>query len=178
MIPTVESLARAVREAHAGGAWHGPSLAEALARFDARAAAARPIAGAHSAWELALHTTGWTREVARRLRPGAVAGEPEGGDWPPAPSGADATDDAWARVRADADRALDECLAAIAEHLAGAPERLDAPVPRPDDATLSDAALGTRHSYGDTLVGLAAHVAYHAGQIVLLRRALDAASTR
>jgi hypothetical protein len=70
----------------------------------------------------------------------------------------------------------DECLAAIAEHLAHAPTRLEAAVPRPENSALSDAALGTRHSYGDTLVGLAAHLAYHAGQLVLLRRALDAAA--
>ncbi|HZF67472.1 MAG TPA: DinB family protein [Gemmatirosa sp.] len=168
------ALARAVREAHAGDAWHGPALAEALAGFDAASAAARPIAGAHSAWELALHATAWTREVARRLRPDVLAGEPEAGDWPPAPEGAAADEAAWARTRADADRALDECLAAIAEHLAGAPHRLDAIVPRADgaDAALSDAALGTRHTYGDMLAGLAAHLAYHAGQLVLLRRAL------
>jgi hypothetical protein len=140
------ALARAVREAHAGDAWHGPAFAEALARFDAASAAARPIAGAHTAWEIALHATAWTREVARRLRPGAVAGEPEAGDWPPTPAGAAADEAAWAHARGDADRALDECLA--------------------------DAALGTRHSYGDMLAGLAAHLAYHAGQLVLLRRAL------
>jgi hypothetical protein len=113
--------------------------------------------------------------VARRLAPGATAGEPAGGDWPAAPAAEAATDAAWTRVRADADRALAECLAAITEHLEGDPGRLHAAVPRPDDSPLSDAALGTRHSYGDTLVGLAAHLAYHAGQLVVLRQALDAA---
>jgi hypothetical protein len=31
--------------------------------------------------EIVLYMTGWTREVARRLRDG-IAREPEAGDWP------------------------------------------------------------------------------------------------
>lgn len=168
-------LLRAVREAHAGGAWHGPALAEALALFDADDAAARPIPGAHTAWEIALHAAAWTGEVARRLAPGAVAGLPAPGDWPPMPDVRDAA--AWSAARATADAALDACLAAAAAHLAD-PARLDHAVPRPadeapDGATPSD-ALGARHDVAGTLAGLAAHLAYHAGQLTLLRRAVDA----
>ncbi|HEY7818948.1 MAG TPA: DinB family protein, partial [Vicinamibacteria bacterium] len=51
------------RQAMDGQPWHGPSLAIVLQGVDARTAAARPIDGAHSIWEITLHLTGWTREV-------------------------------------------------------------------------------------------------------------------
>ena len=38
-----------------GGAWHGPSVLEVLEGVTAAQAAAHPIAGAHSIWELVLH---------------------------------------------------------------------------------------------------------------------------
>lgn len=57
----------------------------------AEQASRRPIARAHSIWEIVLHMTRWQREIIRRLRT-RVAREPEDGDWP-APPGP--TDDAW-----------------------------------------------------------------------------------
>jgi len=46
-----EQLERALE----GEAWHGPSLLEVLEGVSAHQAAAHPIAGAHSIWELVLH---------------------------------------------------------------------------------------------------------------------------
>ena len=51
----LKRLEEQLRRAHEGEAWHGPSLLEALAGVSAEQAAARPIAGAHSIWELVLH---------------------------------------------------------------------------------------------------------------------------
>jgi len=154
-------LARAVRRSFDGGAWHGPALSDALAGVDARAAAARPVPAAHSIWELTHHVTAWTREVARRLA-GAPPRMPVEGDWP---GEADGTDESWARVRADLVAARDALLAALDEFPA---ERLD---DRVDDA--GDAALGALATFGQMIVGLAEHNAYHGGQIVLLRRIVD-----
>jgi len=47
-----EQLGRALE----GEAWHGPSVLETLEGVSAEQAAAHPIAGAHSIWELVLHT--------------------------------------------------------------------------------------------------------------------------
>jgi hypothetical protein len=76
--PTPEhgALATDLERAVSGQPWHGPSLAMLLEGVTARDAAAHPIAGAHSIWELALHLTAWTDEVARRLG-GAAPSEPE-----------------------------------------------------------------------------------------------------
>jgi len=54
-------------------------------------AAAHPIAGAHSIWELVLHVTAWTRVVACRLA-GENADKPEEGDFPEV---LEATAEAW-----------------------------------------------------------------------------------
>jgi len=43
-----ERLSGNLQRAFAGDAWYGPSLTEILDGVDARAAAARPLPGAHS----------------------------------------------------------------------------------------------------------------------------------
>jgi uncharacterized damage-inducible protein DinB len=150
-----------LRRSYEGGAWHGPSLAEALAGIDARAALARPIAGAHTIWELTHHLMAWTREVTRRLETGRAA-MPAEGDWPEVPSESEpaALDGAWSRLRASLDEARDALLATLGTF---PPERLDVPV----------AAIGEPVTYGQMLIALAEHNAYHGGQAMLLRRALD-----
>jgi hypothetical protein len=48
-------IAQQLENAFSGGAWHGPALLELLADVDATTAAAHPVPGAHSIWELVLH---------------------------------------------------------------------------------------------------------------------------
>ena len=78
-----EQLGRALE----GKAWHGPSVLEALEGVSAEQAAAHPIAGAHSIWELVLHLCGTYGLVLRRLG-GDVRQLTASEDWPavPAPS--------------------------------------------------------------------------------------------
>ena len=45
-------LADEVRSALTGPAWHGPSLEENLAGLTPEQAAARPVRGAHSIWQI------------------------------------------------------------------------------------------------------------------------------
>jgi uncharacterized damage-inducible protein DinB len=52
-------LADQIRRAFDGEAWHGDSMLELLANVDAKMAAAHPIKGAHSIWELLLHSAAW-----------------------------------------------------------------------------------------------------------------------
>jgi hypothetical protein len=63
----VERIQDQLERAFTAEAWHGPSLLELLADVDAAKAAARPIAGAHSIWELVLHIAAWDKAVASRL---------------------------------------------------------------------------------------------------------------
>src|SRR5215210_9416217 len=75
-----EQLGRAL----GGEAWHGPSVLEALEGISAEQAAAHPIAGAHSIWELVLHLCGTYGLVLRRI---GGDGRPlaESEDWPSVP---------------------------------------------------------------------------------------------
>ena len=56
-----------LRRALEGEAWHGPSVLETLEGVSAEQAAAHPLAGAHSIWELVLHLSGDYSLVLRRL---------------------------------------------------------------------------------------------------------------
>ena len=153
------AIADELRRSIGGDAWHGSSLLVTLRGVDARLASARPIAAAHTIWEIALHAAGWMREVARRLDGGAPD-EPPGGDWPAGGTG----DAAWRAALAGIQAAGDELLAALARFPA---DRLDDPV-----GAVRDPALGAGVSYRVTLHGVAQHNAYHGGQISLLRRAV------
>jgi uncharacterized damage-inducible protein DinB len=149
-----------LRATHAGEPWYGSSRATILAGLTPADAAARPIAGAHSIWELVLHMTAWTREVTRRIG-GAAAAEPAEGDWPPV---RETTGAAWRAALDALDRASAELLAATE---ALPPERWGARV-----GDQRDPPLGTGVTIGETIVGIAQHDAYHSAQLSLLRRAL------
>jgi hypothetical protein len=64
----VELLADQIGRAFRGESWHGPSVLEVLAGVSAEDAAAHPIAGAHSIWEIVLHLIAGYTLVLRRLR--------------------------------------------------------------------------------------------------------------
>ena len=146
-----------LRRLHAGDAWHGPSVKASLAGVDRHSAAARPIAGAHTIWEIALHITAWRDEVRERIggkRPGA----PNQGDWQQV---TDTSEAAWKAALAALDRSY--------QALSGAVRELsDADLDRPigtDDNPSGGSTVGL------TVHGIAQHDAYHAGQISLLRKA-------
>ncbi len=153
-------LSEQVRLAHDGPAWHGAALAENLEAITAEQAASRPLADAHSIWEIVLHLTAWTREVTRRLE-GGEPGPPVEGDWPAV---GQVSEQAWARART----ALDEAHAA----LTAAAERFPEARWRDRVGGERDAPLGTGVSYAAMVTGLLQHDAYHGGQVGLLRKAL------
>lgn len=160
-IDSIRFLRGELRRSLHGPAWHGPALLEALADVTASEAFARPLPGAHSIAEIALHSAGWLGEVTRRLR-GSAPAMPADGDWPEPGS---ATAKSWraivARVRT-AGETLDVALA-------------DFPEARLLDVVgggAHDAPLGSGVRYAVMLSGAVQHNVYHAGQIVLLSRAL------
>ena len=148
----LDRICEQMKRAYEGGAWHGPSVGEALSGVAARRAAARPIAGAHSIWELALHIAAWKHAAALRLT-GRPVTEPPEGDWP----AARATDEAaWEDVQAILDQRYRELMDAVR---AFDDSHLDAPL-----------ADGFSSAYV-TLHGVIQHDLYHAGQISLLKKA-------
>jgi uncharacterized damage-inducible protein DinB len=153
-----ERLREELRRSLEGDAWHGAPLQQVLADVDAARAAAKPIPGAHSIWELVVHVTAWVREVARRCD-GGVPWIPPEADWPVV---SDTSQAAWRVVMDDLRRAHVELDAALSRF---PDERLDEIV-----GGERDAPLGVGVSWQVLLHGVAQHNAYHAGQMALLKK--------
>ena len=152
MAAEIARIAEQLRRAVEGGAWHGPSVLETLAGVDARAAAAYPIKGAHSIWEILNHITAWTHAIVRRLNGEAV--ELQGADdWPPV---TDAGEACWQTAIASFRAAQQELLAKLK---AMSNDELGMPVP------------GKNYSTSFMLHGIIQHHLYHAGQMAILKKA-------
>ena len=156
-------LADKVKRVHQGGAWHGPSVKEALDGVTATMASSRVLPSAHTIHALTHHISAWAGEVLQRLQ-GRAPQMPDEGDFP---ARVDSLDElAWTRTVAHLDAVHARLIEAI---LALDPARLEQVVG--DEPSLP---LGTGHTVRGMLHGLVQHDAYHAGQIVILRRAIEA----
>ena len=136
--------------------WHGgPTPLGALRGVSADEAAWRPTPRRKSIWELALHIAYWNHRVRRRLEGGAGPRFPRSpANFPALPVPADHR--AWRR-----DVALLK-----AEH-----ERLVEVVRALPESRLSERpAGGRRWTFGELVLGVAAHDIYHTGQIQSLKR--------
>ena len=141
-----------------GPGWHGPSVHEALAGVTAEQAAARPIASAHTIWEMVLHVASWKRIVRLRLAGESPRVEDsDARDWPPVAGAGEA---AWRAALAALEAAHRELIEAVARL---ADDRLD-------DLLEQQPVAGHSTIYVQ-LHGLALHDVYHAGQIMILQRA-------
>jgi len=146
-------IANLIKRAVTGPAWHGPALDQVLDGVSAQQAAARPIAAAHSIWELTLHVAAWAEIARARLRGERLADPPAHEDWPAAAAVAD--DAAWSAAQSrlrDAYRAL-----------AHDARRLE-------DASMHENFNGLEYSRWTLLHGVVEHGLYHAGQIALLKK--------
>jgi uncharacterized damage-inducible protein DinB len=154
-------LSNHIKRAVAGPMWHGPSLDELLANVSSDQAAARPIPGAHSIWEIVLHVTAWAEIALARLH-GQRNGDPAPDeDWPPV-SGSDSK--SGSDAAADWHAALDRLRENIA--LATDTRRLE-------PSAFEDKVAGADYLVSNLLHGVIEHATYHGGQIALLKRALE-----
>jgi uncharacterized damage-inducible protein DinB len=148
-------LARAIRQTVHGPVWHGDALAVLLDGIGPIAAAAHPIPGAHSIWELVLHITAWVHIAQARLQGDGTGDPTEQEDWPKVGR---ATTARWTAARSR--------LISAHASLATAVSRL------PTEA-LEARVTGRRYTIRSMLQGVVEHGAYHGGQIALLIRAID-----
>ena len=153
----VRRLSNFISRTVSGPMWHGPALSEVLAGVSPEDAAARPIEGAHSIWELVLHMAAWAEIAHIRLGDDAPKGNPPAAeDWPPVTS----------TTKADWQEAVNRLYKAY---------RVVA-----EDAALTDLPQlrrilpGRDHSVQEMFHGLIEHGSYHGGQIALLKKALTA----
>ncbi len=142
-------IAGQIRRSFEGPAWHGPSLRELLEGVTEEQARRRPVAGAHTIWELTLHVAAWMRIGRERLTATESRGYTDEENFPPM-SGS------WT----DALELLDRECRALIESVRSFPDsRLNDTVPAPEPQT-----------YYILLHGIAQHNIYHAGQIAILKK--------
>ena len=145
------------RRAFEGEAWHGPSVLALLDGVTAQQAAAHPIPGAHSIWELTLHIAAWERACLRRLN-GDPAQLTDTEDWEPVN---DTSDAAWETTK---------------QHLINNHRELLDAISRVDESRLNESIyVDPNIPYSSvyvTLHGVVQHDLYHAGQIAIVKKAL------
>jgi uncharacterized damage-inducible protein DinB len=151
----VEILAEQLDRSFRGPAWHGPSVAEALAGVDATAAAAHPLPGAHSIWEIVHHMTVWNDVPRRRIDGERLENLSSARDWPPV---ADTSVEAWRRALT----ALEAAHTALVDR-----------VHKLSEVQLDDPVAGSDPTVRGLLLGVLQHNTYHAGQIRLLSKGAE-----
>ena len=144
-------IANRIERTVSGPMWHGPALTDVLDGVPRERAAARPIPGGHSIWEIVRHITAWAEIVKRRVG-GEVVDPTSEQDWPPPP---DQSHEGWAR---DVER-----LSTSHRELAETTRRLQ-------DAQLDAMVAGAEYPVSVMLNGVVEHGAYHGGQIALLKK--------
>lgn len=158
----VERIRNQFQRAFDGEAWHGPSVLSLLDGVTAEQAAAHPVPGAHSIWELTLHIAAWEDACRRRLEgdPAQLADEE---NFPPV---TDTSQGAWDNAKTkliDVHRRLLDAIAATDD------SRLDQPIIDSAETTFSTAYV--------TLHGGVQHSLYHAGQIAILKKAIESVAS-
>ncbi len=135
-----------------GDAWHGSPLRKILDGVTAEAAAKQPVPGGHSIREIVLHLAAWENVVVRRIEEGTAIESPDEGDFPKVDS---AGADAWESAL----KLLDARHARLLLAVSGL-----------DSSRLSEAVVGKNYRIDHMLRGAVQHMAYHAGQIALIKK--------
>lgn len=138
-----------------GPAWHGDSVMEILDGVTAGEAAAKPIPGAHSIWELLLHLEAWNRMAIEALD-GPEYEVPEALNFP---SVVDSGEQAWHDTLT---------------RLATTKELLVTRIRALPLARLDETVPGQKYSRHFLLHGVVQHDLYHAGQMAVLKKAVRA----
>lgn len=147
----IERITDQLRRAFEGPSWHGPAVLEALESVTSVQASRRPIAGAHTIWELVLHMAVWEDTVRRRALGEAFHPTAEQ-DWPAVGDHGEA---AWR----EALRGLQAGHLAFRQVVGSFdPERLEAPL-----------APGGGTAYVQ-FHGAIQHDLWHAGQVAILKK--------
>jgi hypothetical protein len=154
--PLVSLLAEAIQPAPGRGGWHGgPTPLGALRGVTAAQARWAPTPHRKSIWALTLHITYWKYAVRRVLeggRRGSFSRRPS--NWPALPERSDAR--SWAAdvaLLGMEHKLLVRTVAALSPSLLWR---------RP--------STSKRWTYGELVLGIATHDAYHTGQIQLMKR--------
>lgn len=155
----LERIAEELRRAANGDAWHGDSIARTLEGVSAEQAASKPLANAHSVWELVLHVTYWLDAVTLAMNGTPLVQHSVPGymqmNFPPVRS----TDPkAWEEAKARLMSAAEKCAGTIAKF---------------DPAKFGNKVPGREYDFAYALPGIVSHTIYHGGQMAMLKKAFS-----
>jgi uncharacterized damage-inducible protein DinB len=147
----IERIKDQLSRAFDGESWTGPSIMEVLKDIEPVKAASKPIANAHSIWEILEHVNSDLQIVIRRMRGDSTPITDED-DWPKVTNtGMESWRDLMARFKTNHNELLNEVSKLK-------PEQLDKPI------------LEGLSTYYVTLHGVVQHNQYHLGQIAILKK--------
>ena len=147
-------IAQQMKQGFEKDCWSGPSLLEVLDGVDHKMASAKPIPNAHTIWEIVMHLIAGQSLMLRMVQ-GDIAQRVAVGDWwydVPKPTKAN-----WTATLARLKKQEKELQKAVAKF--------------PDDRLETPLVEGGRSAYNN-LHGHVQHTLYHAGQILMLKKAL------
>jgi uncharacterized damage-inducible protein DinB len=145
----IEKITSLLKRTFERGAWHGPSVKEALKDVDSNLALKR-INNTHSIIELVAHMTSWRRYVINRLQGNNSFVVSDEINFPKL--------SAWNSVLAELEESQQQLLELIEKFPV---YKLNELVPVSEQ----------NYTYYTLLNGIIHHDVYHAGQIMLIRRA-------
>jgi uncharacterized damage-inducible protein DinB len=133
-------------------------LQELVTDLSVGEAAARPVDGVHTIWEIVLHVSCWERVSRRRMNGELIVDVDAAEDWPPVPESAGSVSEkAWQEARAELEEENSRLLRAIGEF---------------EEDRLVEQVPGKVDTFYELLHGVIQHDLYHAGQIALLKKTL------
>lgn len=147
-------LVLALEQAFRRKSWHGTNLLGSIRGINVETAVWRPAAGRHNIWEIIVHAAYWKYSVYRR-----VDGDKKlkfaikGADWFTRP-----VENTEGELKADI-----KLLKTYHDLLLGSLGDLS-------ESKLGATPAGSKTTFRDLLIGVAAHDLYHAGQIQLIKR--------
>jgi hypothetical protein len=149
-------IAYALASAINGDAWYGDSLRKILDNVTFEQAKARPIANAHSIWELVVHVEAWVKFCL-----GGVQGTPIPA-WSTMPK-----EDDWPLVGDTGEQAWKQAVNSFfSSHL-----KLVEALKTLNDDRLEATVPGRTYNFYHLFQGMIQHAVYHGGQIALLKKA-------
>ena len=149
-----EAFADQIEKSITGPAWYGLSVVEAISDVNAEEALFRLDEGSHSIWQQVWHLNNWIGVCHNRLNGKETPWLPEEEDWPTTRT---LSEHDWKRTK--------DTIVVSHKSFVEAARKLS-------DSQLKQQVPGKDYSVEFMLQGITQHVAYHTGQIVLVKKHL------
>lgn len=149
-----QRIAQQIKQAFEGPCWSGPSLLDVLKDVDVIAASGKPIKDSHSIWEIVMHLIGGQQIMLRFVRGESTTAASADDWWPPIPDHDDEI--GWTESLETLKKQEHELVDAVANF---------------PDAKLDTPFVEGGSTAYNNLQGHPQHTLYHAGQILMLKRA-------